>query len=145
MTAGSRHLLVALLGGVILMALACGSSDPLEDVLRERARWKVEVRSFVVLDDGSSRVTVQVAGPVKSSLEVLTVRVELVDAEGKTLHASWVPIDLSDVQRGVPAEKSLSLPAISAVPESVQVDPILAPTEQDIQHMPELSNLAPEA
>jgi len=114
----------------------------MQDVLRERARWKAEVRSFVVLPDGSSRVTLQVVGPVRSSLDTFTVRVELVDGNGEVLHASWYPIDLSDVHRGVPAEKVIALPPTDPAPDGVNVDPIRVPTEQDVQHMPELSGAA---
>ena len=136
----TRTAALVLISGLVVVSIAgCGSGDPVQDVLRERARWKAEVRSFVVLPDGSSRVTLQVVGPVRSSLQTLTVRVELVDRSGEVLHASWYPIDLSDVQRGVPAEKMVPLPPTSPAPDGVNVDPIRSPSEQDIQHMPELS------
>lgn len=128
---------------VILTLLPGCGGDPVEKVLKERARWKVDLLSFAVLEDGRSRATFRLSGPVKSGIDMLTIRIDMVDANDEVIHSVWNTFDVSGIQRGVPAETSVYLPPTDPPVEGVGMDPVLRPSEDDFAHIPELSGIEP--
>lgn len=127
-------------GLALLAAAACAPADPLAEILAERARFTVDLLGWAVDEGGNITVSTRVSGPVYSSLERLTVRVVMLDADEKPLHAVWWTIDLGGVERGGPEDLLFRV----AVPEGIAVeglgiDPVPAPTEEERAHIPELA------
>ncbi len=131
---------IALLA-VVLAAPACSPEDPVEEVLEQRARWKVEMLSSVFREDGSSLSTFRLSGPVNRKLDALTIRVDLLDGNGDRLDSAWHTFDLKGIERGTPTEKTVALPAHDPMPEGITFSPVLAPTEEDRRHLVELQGL----
>jgi hypothetical protein len=127
--------------GLLLACLGCAGSDPVDKVLKQRARWKVELLSFTVLEDGRSRASFRLSGPVKNELETLTVRLDMVDVNEEVIQTVWHSFDVSDIQRGVPTERSVNLPPTDVPVEGIGMDAVLQPSEDDFRHIPELAGI----
>ena len=131
----------ALLAGfVVLLALAgCGETDPAARILDERDRWDVDVLSWATGDDGTVRISLRVSGPVSSSLETLTIRIDLLDAAGESFHTHWEPIDVASIQRGTPTDRLVMVGPQGQAPEAVTMSTMPVPTAEERPHIVELS------
>ena len=131
----------------VVLAPACRPQDPARDILKTRMQWKVDLTGFVQREDGAISAQFRLSGPVDSRLDDLTVKIDLLDAAGDSLSASWESFDLRDVQRGGPVERFLTVsgPVDGAVVESIRLDPVHYPEPADYAHIPELAGLTPPA
>lgn len=120
---------------------ACSAQDPRARILEERARWEVSLRSWAQDDDGGLNASLVASGPVRSSLETLTVRVDYVDAAGEVFHRQWQVLDLSRVERGAPAEFLVHLDPAPSPPDGLAVSLVPRPTPGEASHIQELQGL----
>jgi len=141
MSESRRVLVLPLFLWVVVLAVACGSSDPFERTLEQRARWNVTLLSWSESTDGSLIMSVRLSGPPSSSLEALTVRVVLTDDAGDVVHRFWHTFDLSDIERGGPADRSIRARDVPAGIAGAGIDPVLRPDPEDIDHIVELRGL----
>ena len=126
---------------LLLLALSladCGSSDPREQILSDRARWTLTPLSWSMSEDGRITLNARLLGPVRSQIDRLTVRIELRDAQGTVVDREWWTLDLSGIQRGGPEDVLIRLPAREVAVEELTIDPVLDPTPEEISHIEEL-------
>jgi hypothetical protein len=128
----------ALTALLAVLAAACGTSDPREAVLQDRARWNVSVQSWSQGQDGTVTIATRLSGPPNSKLKELTVRVQLVDESSQVIENVWHTFDLSDVQRGGPADKIIRVPEFPHEVYGAGIDPVLVPKPEDEGQIPEL-------
>jgi hypothetical protein len=131
-------LLAALLAILAAFACGCGPSDPKEGILQDRARWNVTVQSWSQAQDGTVTIGTRLSGPPNSKLSELTVRVQLVDSDSQIIEAVWHTFDLSDVQRGGPADKVIRVPEFPQEVSGAGVDPVYTPTAEEQVQIREL-------
>jgi len=127
--------------GILLLAafvfLGCGPTDPLERALDERAQWNVELLDWAQSPDGTITLSARVSGPPQAELDTLTVRLLFQDGAGGELERRWWSIDLTDVERGGPADRMLRVAGKPGV-EGIGIDPVLLPSDAEIGEIPEL-------
>lgn len=121
-----------------LLAVGCAPTDPREAALAERAAWTISVERWLQGEDGTVLVTARATGPVHAELKSLTVRIDLLDAEGAVLREDWRALDLSGFSRGVTQELVLKLPAVETTVEGLRLDPMPDPTPDQQARMEEL-------
>jgi hypothetical protein len=141
---GKSWVLAAVLVFVALCP-GCAEYDPAREVLNTRRNWNVDLAGFVQRDDGAISAQFRLSGPVDSRLDDLTVKIELLDAAGDSMSATWESFDLRDVKRGGPVERFLTVPGPGggAVVDSIRLDPVHYPEPADYAHIPELAGLTP--
>jgi hypothetical protein len=86
-------------------------------------------------------VVVRVQGPVHSTLDVLTVELLGFDAAGDEVLSEWVELDLGDMVRGTPVDKTLVLDTRGAALEGIAVDLHPVPDAEAIAHLAELEGV----
>ena len=133
----ARFAISVLLALVTPALIGCGPSDPRERILADRARWSVEPVSLVPKDE-ALHVTVLVDGPVKSSLNILTVRFTLVDASGEAVRELWEPLDVSSIERGAPTEMLVRISGDHAGVDGFTVEVVTDPTDEQARQIVEL-------
>ncbi len=129
----------ALAAAVIAVALAatgCGG-DPRAAILEDRARWNIDLRRWLVGEDGRIMLDTQVSGPVNSSLETLTFRVDVLDAQGQVLDEAWLQADVGSIQRGTPTGMIFRVDGVEGA-EGVRIDLMRAPTDAQAERIVEL-------
>ena len=140
---------VAWIPVVLVLALTpgCGGSDSGREILKTRRLWKVDLAGFVQRDDGVVSAQFRLSGPAGSKLDVLTVKIDLLDAEDRVLSGNWKSFDLREVRRGGPVEQFITIesPGAGVVVESIRLDPVHYPEPADYAHIPELHGMAPPA
>ena len=135
----ARYLVPATCLLVLLVLPHCGPSDPHERILEDRARWKVSNLGWAMDDEGAITLNVRVSGPVRSSLDRLTVRILLQDAAGNSVTDEWRTLDLSGIERGGPEDLLLRLQAPEGTSvEGIGIDTVPVPGPDDIPHIEEL-------
>jgi hypothetical protein len=136
----ARHLVPATCLLLAAVLSGCGPSDPRERVLEERARWQVfQLGQWAMDDAGTITLRLRVSGPVRSSIDTLTVRIDLLDADGAPIERTWRALDLTGVQRGGPEDLVLRLRApAGADVQGIVVDTVPAPDPDEIPHIEEL-------
>lgn len=122
----------------LLLSSACAPSDPREQILSERARWKVTPLSWSMAEDGRLTLSARVSGPARTKIDRLTVRIEMRDAQGSVVDHEWWTLDLSEVRRGGPKDVLIRLPPRETAIEELSIDTILAPTAEEAGHIEEL-------
>jgi hypothetical protein len=137
----SLERLAALLAIIAIVAAAtgCGSSDPAARKLAERARWNATLLSWAQSPDGTVSGTARLSGPPASQLPSLTVRLQIVGEDGQTIEKTWQTFDLSDVERGGPADKRFTIASYPHAVGGIGIDPVLAPTPEERARIPELN------
>ena len=135
-----RHVLAAVAVPVIaVMAVTgCNPGDPRVEVLKQRARWSVELTSWIPKDDANVSVGIRLSGPPNTTLEQFTFRISQLDVNEQTLLDTWQTIDTADVPRGGPKDLLISLPDPGAVVESVGIGMAGNPTPEEESNIPEL-------
>ena len=128
----------SLLAIIAFLAVGCGESDPKEGILQDRARWDVTVQSWSQGQDGTVMIGTRLSGPPNSKLSELTVRVQLVDSDSQIIETVWHTFDLSDVQRGGPADKVIRVREFPQEVSGAGVDPVYTPTAEEQAHIREL-------
>lgn len=118
--------------------VGCGPADPRARVLDERARWNVSVLSWSQGADGTVTIGARLSGPPSSGLRSLTVRVRLTDAQDAVIDSVWHTFDLTDVERGGPADKIVRVPEFPHEVAGAGIDPVLSPSPEDEPHIREL-------
>jgi hypothetical protein len=134
---GSAIAAVALCAAV-LCAAGCQPSDPEAKILKQRARWDVQLLSWVQTADGSIQMSTRLTGPPSSSIETLTVRIDLLDASGQTIDEVWHVFDLKPIARGGPLDVMVLLPAEGLQVEGIAIHRVLEPGPDERQHIPEI-------
>jgi hypothetical protein len=135
----ARTLAVATLLAILAaLCAACGPGDPREGILQDRARWNVTVQNWSQSEDGTVMIGTRLSGPPNSKLSELTVRVQLVDADSQIIETVWHTFDLSDVQRGGPADKTIRIRDFPHEVAGAGVDPVYSPTAEEELQIPEL-------
>ena len=140
----TRHNLVlpvalfALLSIIAVLAAGCGSTDPKERILQDRARWNVTVLSWSQAEDGTVTISARLSGPPNSGLDELTVRLQLFDSDSQVIESVWHSFDLSDVQRGGPADKIVRVREFPREVFGAGIDPVLVPTAEEESRINEL-------
>ena len=130
--------LAALLAILAALASGCAPSDPKEGILQDRARWNVTVQSWSQGQDGTVTIGTRLSGPPNSKLSELTVRVQLVDSDSQIIETVWHTFDLSDVQRGGPADKVIRVREFPQEVAGAGVDPVYTPTAEEQAQIREL-------
>ena len=125
----------------LLLSSACAPSDPREQILSERARWKVTPLSWSMGQDGRITLSARLAGPVRSQIDRLTVRVEMRDAPGAVVSHEWLTLDLAEVRRGGPEDVLFRFPAAAAGVEELTIDHVLDPGPEEAPHIEELARI----
>ena len=123
----------------LLFLVACAPSDPAAEIRSQRARWEVQALEWVRTADGSIQISTRVLGPPNSTIEQLTVRVDLLDADGNSMRADWHTFDLKGIPRGGPADRAIRLAPLDGV-EGVSIDSMLDPTADEVPHIKELAD-----
>jgi capsular exopolysaccharide synthesis family protein len=138
-TSKSYPVLVCLLALAVGLGVpACKTKSGLDRALEERARWNVLALDWTQTADHVVRLSTRVNGPANSPLEKLTVRIVLQDAAGATIDQIWHTYELAELPSGGPKDITVSIPAAGPV-EGLGVDRLLAPTEDELGHIVELS------
>jgi hypothetical protein len=70
----------------------------------------------------------------------LTVRVQLFDEAEAVIDTVWHTFDLSDVQRGGPADRIIRIRQLPQEVAGAGLDPVLQPTADEEAHIPELQD-----
>ena len=130
--------LASTLAILAVVATGCGDRDPKQSILQDRARWNVAVQSWSQGEDGTVTIGARLSGPPNSKLSELTVRVKLVDSESEIIETFWHTFDLSDVQRGGPADKIVRVREFPQEVFGAGIDPVLAPTPEEQAQISEL-------
>jgi len=129
------------IAAAIVLAAACSSGSPEQKILEQRARFSVDLLSWAQGADGAITIGTRVSGPPNSSLEKLTVRIVLQDAEGRTVDRRWHTFDLSEVPRGGPSDLLIRIAAPpTGEVEGIGIDPVFDPGPDDRDHIVELRN-----
>jgi hypothetical protein len=131
---------VALIAVVSLSTTGCGPQDPKERILQERARWNVTVLNWSQGEDGTVTISTRLSGPPNSTLGELTVRLQLFDADSQVIESVWHTFDLSDVQRGGPADKIVRVREFPHEVFGAAVDPVFTPTADEEARISELQS-----
>jgi hypothetical protein len=132
---------VAVLAFGALVTAGCGPGDPREAVLKERARWHVELSDWLQTDDGL-RATVRIWGPPKSSIDKLSVKLMLADEAGETVAQVWQTFDLTRSERGAPTDYPVSIkrPDLPKI-DGVGLDTVAVPSAEDEAQIAELAGI----
>jgi hypothetical protein len=130
--------LLTLLALLAVLAAGCGPGDPKEGILQDRARWNVSVLSWSQSEDGTVAIGTRLSGPPNSKLSELTVQVQLVDADSQIIETVWHTFDLSDVQRGGPADKIVRIREFPQEVSGAGIDLVLSPTAEEEAQIREL-------
>ena len=130
--------LLTLLGIFAALSAGCGPSDPKDKILQDRARWNVTVLSWSQSDDGTVTIGTRLSGPPNSKLAELTIQVQLFDSESKVIETVWYTFDLSDVQRGGPADKIVRIREFPQEVFGAGIDLVLSPTAEEEAQISEL-------
>jgi len=102
--------------------LSCEGGNAREALLEHRAQHSVELRSWADRGDGTMVVSLRVQGPVHSSLDVLTVELLGFDGAGEAVLGEWLTLDISEMVRGTPFDRSLVLETKGAQLEGIALD-----------------------
>ena len=115
---------VAALACALLCAslLSCQGGSARQALLEHRAQHSVELQSWADRGDGTMVVSLRVQGPVHSLLDVLTVELLGFDGAGKAVLSEWFTLDISEMVRGTPFDRSLVLETTGAQLEGIAVD-----------------------
>jgi hypothetical protein len=115
---------VAALVCVLLCAslVSCQGGNARQALLERRVQHSVELRSWADRGDGTMVVSLRVQGPVHSPLDVLTVELLGFDGAGETVMNEWLTLDISEMVRGTPFDKTLVLDTRGAVLEGLALD-----------------------
>jgi hypothetical protein len=124
----------------LLLTAGCAPDDPEQVVLKERAKWTVELSSWIQTDDGSLRGTFRIWGPNRSKIDTLTVKL-VVAGVGGGQEEVWQSFDLTRAAGGAPTDFPLSLATSIAEVEGIGVDPVPVPGDADRAHIKELAGL----
>jgi len=130
--------LLAVLATVAVLTAGCGSSDPKERILQDRARWDVTVLSWSQGDDGTVTIGTRLSGPPNSGLDELTVRLQMFDSESRVIESTWHTFDLSDVPRGGPADKIIRVREFPQEVFGAGIDSVRVPTAEEESRIREL-------
>ena len=139
----ARHHLSLLLLLLAAGLMACQSSDSRSEILKQRARWNVQVQSWASGDDGSLTVGTRISGPVNSTLDQLTFQILMFDADNNLLGEEWRTVSLSEVPRGGPVDRAFKVQAPPEGVENLGISLVLAPTPEQESHIPELPAVSP--
>ena len=129
---------VVVLCAAVLCVAGCQPSDPEAKILKQRARWDVQLLSWVQAADSSIQMSTRLTGPPSSSIETLTVRIDLLDASERTINEVWHTFDLEPIARGGPLDVTVLLPAEGLQVEGIAIHRVLEPSPDERQHIPEL-------
>ncbi len=129
-------LLISMLAFVALVG--CGSSDPAERILEQRALWDVALLSWAQGEDGAINVSTRVSGPPNSKLDRLTVRIKLLDSAENVVDTVWHTYDLGQVPRGGPADLFIRIPQASESVTALALDMALIPSPEERKRIEEL-------
>ena len=134
---------VLLATSMLWLAAGCGPSDPRAKVLQQRARWKVTLLSFSQQPQtGTILLSTRLSGPPNSTLQRLTVRIQLSDGDGIVVDRVWHTFDLADVQRGGPADRTVRIPDVPHEIDGAGVDMVLDPSPEEQARIAELQDLS---
>jgi len=111
-------------------------------LLEHRAQHSVELLSWADRGDGALVISLRIQGPVHSTLEVLTVEVLGLDGTGETVMSEWVTLDISEMVRGTPFDKTVVLDAEGAVLEGLAVDLHPVPDADTQRRLEELEGIS---
>jgi hypothetical protein len=129
-------LLTSLLAAVAIAG--CGSSDPAERILEQRALWDVAVLSWAQGEDGAINISTRISGPPNSKIDKLTVRIKLLDSAESVIDTVWHTYDLGKAPRGGPADLFIRIPLASESITALALDMALMPSPEERQHIEEL-------
>ena len=130
--------LLAVLATLAVSTGGCGPRDPKERILQDRARWDVTVLSWSQSDDRTVTISTRLSGPPNSGLDELTVRLQMFDSESRVIESVWYTFDLSDVQRGGPADKIIRVREFPHEVYGAGIDLVRVPTAEEESRIREL-------
>jgi hypothetical protein len=130
--------LIAVLVMLACSTVGCGLGDPRRDVLEERARWNLQLLSWIPVEDSAVTLNIRVSGPPNAGIEKLSYRVILFDQAEQTLSTTWLTLDLTEIKRGGPKDLFRRVEAETDQVAGVAVDVVYSPTPEQEQFIEEL-------
>jgi hypothetical protein len=130
--------LIAVLVMLACSTAGCGMRDPRRDVLEERARWNVQLLSWIPVEGSAVTLNIRVSGPPNAGIEKLTYRVLLFDQAEETLSTSWLTLDLTKIKRGGPKDLFQRVECEPDQVAGVAVDVVYSPAPEQEQFIEEL-------
>ncbi len=122
---------------VVGTALACSRTPDPSALLEDRARYQVELVSWVARPDGRIAATLRVRGPVRTRLDRLTVEIVRFGWGGERIGSDWVSLELGERPSGLTVEKVVVLPG-EPMPEALGVDLHAHPAPEILSRLKEL-------
>jgi hypothetical protein len=130
--------IVATLVALACMTAGCAPRDQRRSVLEERARWNVQLLSWIPVDESAVTLNIRVSGPPNPGIEKLTYRITLFDEAEQTLFDSWSTLDLTTIKRGGPKDLFTRVEFDPEQVAGVAVDVVYNPTPEEEGHIEEL-------
>jgi len=84
-------------------------------------------------------MSTRLSGPPSSSIDALTVRIDLLDATEQTVKQVWHTFDLEPIARGGPMDVTVLLAAEGLVIEGIGIHRVLEPGPDDERQIRELA------
>ena len=129
-----------LLAVLVLAGSGCKTKSALDSAVEERLRWKVIALDWTQTPQQEVLLSTRLSGPPRTELKQLTIKIVLQDAAGATIQDAWHTFDLTGIQRGGPKDFNVRVQASEPI-ENLGVDPVDAPTAEDVALIPELRGL----
>ena len=130
---------------VVLVCLAsvatvgCAPTDPRLKLLKERARWNVELLGFSSDPESGITISTRISGPVRSSLKQLSCRISMYDEQGVLISEEWHVLELDGIKRGTPTDYLLKLEPRARDVDRMSLDVVHNPAPEDEPHIVELA------
>lgn len=125
----------------MILFTSCEQKNPLEKALSERRQFEVEVLSWAVVEGENIVANIRLMGPMRSSLELITVRFDQYDNSRNIVKTDWIPFELSELQGIGSKEFTLSIACESDSVSQLAALIDYAPRPADMGNLKELQGL----
>jgi capsular exopolysaccharide synthesis family protein len=133
--------IVALVAFGLAVLSGCQTADERTALLEDRAQYSVALTSWADRGDGTLVASVRITGPVRSELEILTFEIQGRDGQDSIIMSQWATVDLSEMLRGTPIEKTLILDSDGLPLEGLAVDLHSDPAPEVLSKLKELEGM----
>ncbi|MEW5807030.1 MAG: hypothetical protein AB1756_06765 [Acidobacteriota bacterium] len=125
----------------MIFHLACEKADPVLKVLQERRQYEVKVLSWAVMEGKTIAATINITGPMRSSLKYISIKFEQYDEDRNIIKSEWIPFELLELKGIGSKDFMLTMecgsPAVTLLTAKVEYDP----SPEDRKHLRELQEL----
>ena len=134
-------ILTILLGFWFMAFISCEEESPLNKVLRQREKFQVEVLSWAIVENQTIIANVRLKGPMRSSLEYITIRFDQYDGSKNLVKKDWIPFDLSELKALGSKDYTLSIECGSTSVSHLAALVLYEPSKEDMKNLKELDEL----